>query len=203
MGKFISQLKIKNHSRRANAVMAFVYKHSRRESMKKIAAMASVFALMATFAAFTPQLATAAPPHSSSPLVIPVTGSGTAGTLNGTFTLTGFALQNGQLVANGILAGTVTNGAGAANSLLQTVTAAVTSTATSSCTILHLVLGPINLNILGLQVTTNQIVLDISAIPGPGNLLGNLLCDIANLLNNPNATLIGLLNNLVTVLRGL
>ena len=169
--------------------------------MKKLAAIASVFVLLATFAAFTPQLATAAPPHSS-PLVIPVTGSGTAGTLNGTFTLTSFALQNGQLVANGILAGTVTNGT-AVTSILQTVTATITNTTTSSCTILHLVLGPINLNVLGLQVTTNQIVLDISAIPGPGNLLGNLLCDIANLLNNPNQTLVGLLNNLINILQGL
>jgi hypothetical protein len=170
--------------------------------MKKIAATAGVFLLIATFAAFTPQLANAAPPHSS-PLVIPVTGSGTAGTLNGTFTLTGFALQDGQLVATGLLSGVVTNGAGATSSILQTVTAAVTSTATSSCTILHLVLGPINLNVLGLQVTTNQIVLDISAIPGPGNLLGNLLCSIANLLNNPNQTLVGLLNNLIAILQGL
>jgi hypothetical protein len=200
---FISQLKTKNPEWRASAVMGFVYETSRRESMKKIAAIAGVFVLLATFAAFTPQLATAAPPHSSSPLVIPVTGSGTAGTLNGAFTLTGFALQNGQLVANGILAGTLTNGAGAATSFLQTVTASITSTATSSCTILHLVLGPINLNVLGLQVTTNQIVLDISAIPGPGNLLGNLLCSIANLLNNPNQTLVGLLNNLINILQGL
>lgn len=171
--------------------------------MKKIAAMAGVFILLATFAAFTPQLATAAPPHSAAPLVIPITGTGTAGSLNGTFTLLGFALQNGQLVANGIVAGTLTNGAGASTSFLQNVTATITSTATSSCTILHLVLGAINLNVLGLQVTTNQIVLDISALPGPGNLLGNLLCDIANLLNNPNQTLVGLLNNLVTILRGL
>src|SRR5712675_829509 len=115
--------------------------------MKKIAVMAGVFILLATFAAFTPQLATAAPPHSTS-LVIPITGTGTGGTLNGTFTLTGFALQNGQLVANGILAGTLTNGT-VVTSILQTVTASITSTATSSCTILHLVLGPINLDVLG------------------------------------------------------
>ncbi len=55
-----------------------------------------------------------------------------------------------------------------------------------SCPILHLSIGPINLNLLGLQVTTNKIVIDITAQPGPGNLLGNLLCDVANLLNqNP------------------
>ncbi len=59
-------------------------------------------------------------------------------------------------------------------------------TPSGSCPILHLSIGPINLNLLGLQVTTNQIVIDITAQSGPGNLLGNLLCDVANLLNqNP------------------
>jgi hypothetical protein len=33
--------------------------------------------------------------------------------------------------------------------------------------------------------------------------LGNLLCDVANLLNNPNQTIVGLLNNILGVLRGL
>lgn len=49
----------------------------------------------------------------------------------------------------------------------------------SSCPILHLVLGPLNPNLLGLNVSLNQVILDITAIPGPGNLLGNLLYDIA------------------------
>jgi hypothetical protein len=62
--------------------------------------------------------------------------------------------------------------------------------AAASCPILHLVLGPINLNLLGLQVTlgggpqANQpIVLDITAVSGNGNLLGNLLCGLTNALN--------------------
>lgn len=55
--------------------------------------------------------------------------------------------------------------------------------ATGSCTILHLTLGPLDLNLLGLMVHLNQVVLDIIAQSGPGNLLGNLLCAVANLLN--------------------
>jgi hypothetical protein len=51
------------------------------------------------------------------------------------------------------------------------------------CPILHLELGPLDLNLLGLRVQLNQVVLDITAIPGPGNLLGNLLCAIAGLLD--------------------
>jgi hypothetical protein len=55
--------------------------------------------------------------------------------------------------------------------------------AAQACQILHLVLGPLDLNLLGLRVQLNQVVLDITAVPGAGNLLGNLLCDVTNALN--------------------
>ncbi|MBO0727736.1 MAG: hypothetical protein J2P57_00670 [Acidimicrobiaceae bacterium] len=54
----------------------------------------------------------------------------------------------------------------------------------ASCSILALTLGPLHLNLLGLVVDLNQVNLNITAVPGPGNLLGNLLCSVANLLNN-------------------
>jgi hypothetical protein len=173
--------------------------------MKKAVAVAGIFALMACLAVVAPQTASAAPPHSH-PLVIPVNSSG----FTGTFTLTSFALQNGALVANGIVAGTDANGVSHFGTVTTKV-ATTSSTATAAiaaaapaCSILHLVLGPIDLNVLGLSITTNQIVLDISAIPGPGNLLGNLLCDVANLLNNnPTATLVTLLNQIIAILQGL
>jgi hypothetical protein len=53
----------------------------------------------------------------------------------------------------------------------------------ATCPILHLTLGPLDLNLLGLKVHLDRVVLDITAISGPGNLLGNLLCAIAGLLN--------------------
>jgi hypothetical protein len=53
----------------------------------------------------------------------------------------------------------------------------------NACAILALDLGPINLNVLGLVVRTNQIQLRIDAVQGPGNLLGNLLCGITGILN--------------------
>jgi len=86
-------------------------------------------------------------------------------------------------------------------SALQNVTpqvAAVTPAAT--CPILHLVLGPLDLNLLGLVIHLNQVVLDITAQSGPGNLLGNLLCAVAGLLNGGLPTLQGLLNQLIGVL---
>ena len=70
-----------------------------------------------------------------------------------------------------------------------------------SCPVLHLDLGPLDLNLLGLKVHLNEVVLDITAQSGPGNLLGNLLCAIAHLLDGGStAGLAGLLNNLLTVL---
>ena len=66
-------------------------------------------------------------------------------------------------------------------------------------------LGPLHLNLLGLVVDLNQITLNVTAIPGAGNLLGNLLCDVSNLLNT-GGTLSTLENNLaglVGILNGI
>lgn len=51
------------------------------------------------------------------------------------------------------------------------------------CPILFLDVGPIFLDVLGLQVDISQIVIDITAVAGEGNLLGNLLCAVAGLLD--------------------
>ena len=90
----------------------------------------------------------------------------------------------------------VVNGGGSAAQ-----TAVITPQAIS-CGILHLDLGPLSLNLLGLQVNLSRVVLDITAVPGAGNLLGNLLCSVANLLNNPSA-LAQLLNQILGILQGL
>jgi hypothetical protein len=54
---------------------------------------------------------------------------------------------------------------------------------TATCPFLHLTLGPLDLNLLGLKVHLDRVVLDLTAISGPGNLLGNLLCALAGLLD--------------------
>lgn len=57
-----------------------------------------------------------------------------------------------------------------------------------SCDILSLEIPEgINLNVLGLQVQTSGICLDIDAERGSGNLLGNLLCSVTHLLDNPSS----------------
>jgi hypothetical protein len=53
----------------------------------------------------------------------------------------------------------------------------------ASLAILELTLGPLHLDLLGLVVDLSQVDLDITAVPGEGNLLGNLLCSIAGLLD--------------------
>jgi phage-related protein len=138
----------------------------------------------------------------------PVTGTftdalGGTGTFTGTFTPTRFVTQNGQLAAVGTLTGTLVDSLGAVvGTVSQQVTTLVTQ-AQGSCQILHLELGPLDLDLLGLQVHLDQVVLDITAQQGPGNLLGNLLCAIANLLNNngPLSALTQLLNQLLALLR--
>ena len=72
----------------------------------------------------------------------------------------------------------------------------------NACSILSLDLGPINLNLLGLVVRTNQIQLRIDAVQGAGNLLGNLLCGITGILD-PNTVTNTPLGQLAQILNAL
>lgn len=123
--------------------------------------------------------------------------TGAVGAVTGTFVPSSFTASNHQVLATGTLTATLTDAAG---SVVGTATKAVTLPVQVggvqpqvACPILNLVLGPLDLNLLGLQVHLDRVVLVITAQPGPGNLLGkllgNLLCAIAGLLNGT-----GLLN---------
>ena len=121
------------------------------------------------------------------------------GTFTGSFAPTSFSNQNGQLAVTGVVTGTLTTLAGATTPVTQTVTTTVASaTAAGTCKILNLVLGPLHLNVLGLAVDLNQVVLNITAQSGAGNLLGNLLCAVAGLLDGNGINgLANLLNRLL------
>ena len=72
------------------------------------------------------------------------------------------------------------------------------------CEILDLVLGPLDLNLLGLEIHLDVVHLNITAVPGAGNLLGNLLCAVAGLLDAPQlGNLGGVLTNLLNAILGL
>jgi hypothetical protein len=55
--------------------------------------------------------------------------------------------------------------------------------AAPSCAILSLVLGPLHLDLLGLVIDLNRVVLNIVGQTGAGNLLGNLLCALVGILD--------------------
>jgi hypothetical protein len=128
------------------------------------------------------------------PASVPVTGS-----LNGLPGFTGTLSNLTTTVVNGVLTLTGTlNGTGLTGGV--PFSAPLTAVTNPSCTILTLDIGAINLNALGLVVHLAPVSLDVTAVPGAGNLLGNLLCAVAHLLDNggPLQGIAALLNRLLT-----
>ena len=130
-------------------------------------------------------------------LSVPVVGKSSAGSFTGTFDIQKFAVKDGAVQAIGTVSGTLTT-ATETVSVLKTVATGFT-VVQSSCDILRLDLGPISLDILGLQVDLSRIILDIDAQTGAGNLLGNLLCAVTGLLDQPSG-LAKLLNQILDIL---
>jgi hypothetical protein len=136
----------------------------------------------------------------------------------GTFTPSSFEMSDGKLMANGTL-DMVVRGKGKPEALptetvsMEVVGANAPSTtaaggkgmpaaAAGTCDILNLVLGPLDLNLLGLEIHLDTVVLDIIANPA-GGLLGQLLCAVANLLSSgPLAGLLTQLQALLTQILG-
>jgi hypothetical protein len=137
-------------------------------------------------AAGTAAPAAAATNTNSVPIVGTLPGGGA---FNGTFNLQQITTQNGQLAAVGTLSGTLTDALGNVIGTVSNVVTTLPLQVSGTCQILHLDLGPLDLTLLGLNVHLNEVVLDISATAGPGNLLGNLLCSVTHLLDNPGAVL--------------
>lgn len=165
----------------------------------------AVFLALVAFALLIP-LSTSA--HAQAPaasgVTVPVTGTTANGnTFSGAYTITNFVRQNKQLTAVGTLSGTVTNSLGqVVGTVTNAAVQAPVTAAAGSCSILNLTLGPLDLNLLGLQVHLNQVVLNITAQPGPGNLLGNLLCAVAHILDGgaPLTSITNLLNQILAAL---
>ena len=173
-----------------------------------VAAMVGVTATTAyaSVPASTTTKAVSAPSSSVGSLTSVVTGTFSnadgQGTFKGTFTPSSFRVVNGVLQATGVLKGTLTDANGTSvGTVNKTVTDSVNTSAAANapvgCQVLNLVLGPLNLNLLGLVVTLNQVHLNITAVPGAGNLLGNLLCAVVNLLNGTGTGGLGSLSALL------
>jgi hypothetical protein len=146
---------------------------------------------------------------------------GKAGVVTGTFTPREFKVNKaGLLKAVGRLDATLVRGNGhVAGKTSKRVTMTVasiegtsleqarTAARAPSCGILNLVLGPLDLDLLGLQVHLDKVVLNIIAATGAGNLLGNLLCAVAGLLDGTGALsellpqISQILNSILAILR--
>lgn len=143
----------------------------------------------------------------------PVTGSLTTaimqvipgvGTFTGTLTTTGFTLVNGVINAVGAITGTLTSFTGTVLGTVTNLPVTIPLTSfTGTCTILTLHTGAIMISILGLNISLSPIDLVITATAAPGNLLGNLLCAVAHLLdtNGTLAMLVDLLNQILGAIK--
>ena len=135
--------------------------------------------------------------------------------VTGSFVPLHFSKRNGKMFVRGLVQGVVHEADGTTSTFAQLRTLRVKSingvparamraaaVNRAACDILHLVLGPLDLNLLGLMVHLDRVVLDITAQPGPGNLLGNLLCAVAGLLDNGLQGLLGRLADLLNQILG-
>ncbi len=132
---------------------------------------------------------------------------GSQGDLTGTLHIVRFAVEGGKIVAKARLTD-LKDGSGnplgrskSAHAQGGLITLPV-NIAQHTCDILNLNLGPLDLNLLGLKIHLNEVVLNITAQQGAGNLLGNLLCDVAHLLDGNGAlgAIVGKLNQILRAL---
>jgi hypothetical protein len=170
--------------------------------MRKLGTLVAVACVSALI---IPVAASAQTPSSGVPVTslayVPISGvAKNHKKFNGHFAVDKFVARNGKTFAVGTLTGrlgqrridrsNVAIPAKVANSSVPGI-----ARSAASCPVVHLVLGPVNLNLLGVVVTlgggslANQpIVLDVTAVSGTGNLLGNLVCGVSNLLNGTGLT---------------
>jgi hypothetical protein len=145
---------------------------------------------------------------------VPVTGptvadiGGAAGVFNGTLSVTHFARNpDASSPFKLLVSGTLTRDDGTVATFTD-APANLTSEGGATqptCSILVLDIGAIHLDLLGLTVDLAPVHLNVAAQSGPGNLLGNLLCAVAHLLDqNPlAAALTNLLNQINAIIAAL
>ena len=175
-------------------------------------AIAVLTALTFVFASFAPAQAAVMKRQCTDPgLSIPIQATSVdQGSFIGELVIERFARDGNSVVAVGTLTGTLTDENGVLTGIVRTISLPVTLptvqtsqaaagdvTTQAVCDILHLVLGPLHLNLLGLIVDLNEVHLDITADPA-GGLLGSLLCSLAGLLTG--TPIEGLLNQIVGIL---
>jgi hypothetical protein len=145
--------------------------------------------------------------------IVGTTGNGRK--VTGSFVPLKFIDRNGKVLVRGLIQGVVHEKNGDRTTFAKMKTLRVLPTAGSlartdsggsaraTCDILNLVLGPLDLDLLGLKVHLDRVVLNIVAETGAGNLLGNLLCAVTGLLDGVLGGQLTRLTNVLNRILGL
>ena len=181
-------------------------------------------ALMAGSAASAPSVSSATAESSARPVaqngqghlasrIVGTTANGRS--VTGKFTPIHFSKRDGKVKVRGMLMGVVHQADGSTRTfgVMRTMrvksingaparTGAAGLRAAATCDILNLVLAPLDLDLHGLQVHLDRVVLNIVAQTGAGNLLGNLLCAVTGLLDGGLNGLLGRLTRLLNRILG-
>jgi len=131
---------------------------------------------------------------------------GMDGVVRGYFKPDRFFVKKGETYADGVLHAKLVRGNGnvighVKRQITIPVKSAKNPQTQAVCDVLHLVLGPLDLDLLGLEVHLDKVVLDIVARSGAGKLLGNLLCAVTGLLDGNQLQLANILNRILAILR--
>ena len=146
--------------------------------------------------------------------LVGTTGNGRR--VTGSFVPMTFSRHDGKLFVRGLVQGVVHNRDGSTrtfgvmrtmrvksiNGVAARTGAANRAAAAPACDVLNLVLAPLDLDLLGLQVHLDRVVLNIVAQSGAGNLLGNLLCAVTGLLDGGLGGLLGRISDLLNRILG-
>jgi hypothetical protein len=132
---------------------------------KLVAAAFSVLAIAAVIA--PPASANSRPPSIG----------GASSRLSLTAKITSFRATASGVVATGTLTGKLTSGASVSRQSAPVSFAVAAAKRGARCNVITLRLAPLNLELLGVQVTTSNISLDVYALHG--RVLGNLFCALA------------------------
>src|SRR3954469_11865273 len=161
----------------------------------------------------------AAPAPVTAPLVtLPLAGTANGnGTFSGTLAISSVGTDSGGIFVEGLVTGTVTRAnktplgtvvsvpvrlplqGNWPRGLAQLVPGDSIVLAQATCGVLHLEIGAVNLNALGVVVTTTPIALDVSG--DEAGAVGALVCSILNLVGGL-AGLVNLLTSLLGTLGG-
>jgi hypothetical protein len=169
-------------------------------------------------------------PFAPKALVLPLSGTGADGvTFKGVVAVQRFVHRNGEVFAMGAVSGSLSGPAGPIGTAVYLPVAfpvhvdgqsarmedryidpasvsahdygaRVILAQASTCGVLHLDLGAVDLNLLGVAVTTTPLTIDING--NTGGPLGNLVCTVLSTVNNV-VGLVNLLNSILGLVTGL